>query len=357
MNSSNTNTAGGAYRDAGVDIDLSHRLLDQVRGKMSAATRPEVLGGIGGFGGLFQLDLSRYQEPVLVSSVDGVGTKLMVAARMNEHRSVGFDIVNHCINDIIVQGAEPLWFMDYLGIGALRSPLYEQILEGVAEACQAQDVALLGGETAEMPGMYGDDYDLVGCITGVVEKSALLTGERIRPGHVAIGLASNGLHTNGYSLARKALFDTGCLDAGDYLPELEETVGDALLKPHTCYWPVIRQAFKQNLPVDGLVHVTGGGLYDNVPRVLPTDCSFEYRPGLLPIPPVFPLIQEHAQTDDREMYRVFNMGVGMLWFVPAEAMRDALELCQAANCAAEAVGHVVEGDGTVRIRGLDTDAE
>ncbi len=357
MASSNKNTSGGAYQDAGVDIDLSHRLLDRVRGKMSAATRPEVLGGVGGFGGLFQLDLSRYQAPVLVSSVDGVGTKLMVAARMNEHRTVGFDIVNHCINDIIVQGAAPLWFMDYLGIGALRSPLYEQILEGVAEACRAQGVALLGGETAEMPGMYGDDYDLVGCITGVVDKSALLTGERIRPGHVAIGLASNGLHTNGYSLARKALFDTGCLDVGDYLPELEETVGDALLKPHTCYWPVIRQAFEQNLPVDGLVHVTGGGIYDNVPRVLPADCSFEYRPDILPIPPIFPLIQEHAQTDDREMYRVFNMGVGMLWFVPAESMRETLELCQALDCPAEAVGHVVEGDGTVRIRGLDTDAE
>lgn len=357
MNASNQTPTGSAYQAAGVDIDRSHELLNRVRDNMAAATRPEVLGGIGGFGGLFQLDLSKYREPVLVSSVDGVGTKLMVAARMNDHKTVGYDIVNHCINDIVVQGAAPLWFMDYLGIGTLRSPLYEEVLAGLADACQAQGVALLGGETAEMPGMYGDDYDLVGCITGVVEKSNLLTGDRIRPGHVAVGLASNGLHTNGYSLARKALFDTGCLDVGDYLPELEETVGDALLRPHICYWPVIQQAFDQKIPVDGLVHITGGGLYDNVPRVLPDDCTFEFRPGLLPVPPIFPLIQEHAEVEDREMYRVFNMGVGMLWFVPADALEDALELCAEVGCTAAAVGDVRPGSGAVSIRGLDTEAE
>ena len=188
------------YKEAGVDIDLAQSLLKKVKEKISSTRRPEMLAPIGGFGGLFQLDLSKYNKPVLVSSIDGVGTKLMVAAMANNYKNVGRDIVNHCINDISVQGAEPLYFLDYIGIGKLHSPLYEQVLEGVADACKEAGCAVLGGETAEMPGMYGDDLDLVGVISGVVEKDKIITGENIKPGHAAIGLASNGLHTNGYSL-------------------------------------------------------------------------------------------------------------------------------------------------------------
>ena len=194
------------YKAAGVDIDLATNLLGKVKADLAATRRPEMLSPIGGFGGLFQIDLSKYEEPVMVSSIDGVGTKLMIAAAMEKYDTVGYDIVNHCINDISVQGAEPVYFLDYIGIGKLRSPLYEQVLAGIAGACKAAGCAVLGGETAEMPGMYGNDFDLVGVITGIVEKKKLITGEKIRPGHVALGIASNGLHTNGYSLARKILF-------------------------------------------------------------------------------------------------------------------------------------------------------
>lgn len=343
-----------AYSQAGVDIDRAHDLMDRVKERLRAATRPEVLGGIGGFGGLFQLDLSRWREPVLVSSVDGVGTKLMVAAAMNNHSTVGHDIVNHCIDDIAVQGAEPLYFMDYLGIGKLRSPLYEEVLAGLAEACTAQNVALLGGETAEMPGMYGDDYDLVGCIVGVVEKSKLLDGTRVRPGHVAIGLASNGLHTNGYSLARNVLFEQAGYTANTELESLGETVGAALLRPHTCYWPAVQAALRADLPLDGMAHITGGGLYDNVPRVLPEDCDFLYHRGALPVPPVFEVIREKGDIDECEMHRVFNMGVGMVWFAPSAAADALLAAARNAGFQAERIGEIVAGARQTRIEGLDT---
>ncbi|MEG1979785.1 MAG: phosphoribosylformylglycinamidine cyclo-ligase, partial [Victivallaceae bacterium] len=249
------------YKSAGVDIDLAQQLLERVKVKFAQARRPEMLAPIGGFGGLFQLDLSKYKQPVLVSSIDGVGTKLMVAMMMGKYDTVGHDIVNHCIDDIAVQGAEPIYFMDYIGIGKLRSPLYEEVLCGIADACKAANCAVLGGETAEMPGMYGNDFDLVGVITGVVEKDKLITGEKIKPGHVAIGLASSGLHTNGFSLARKIVFDICKYDVNTYVEELGTTVGDALLKPHTCYWPAIRQAMADGLALDGMAHITGGGLY------------------------------------------------------------------------------------------------
>ena len=237
-----TKSQSALYKEAGVDIDLAGELLNRVKPKIAAARRPEMLAPIGGFGGLFQMDLSKYKEPVLVSSIDGVGTKLMVAAMMGKYDTVGYDIVNHCINDISVQGAEPVYFMDYIGIGKLRSPLYEQVLSGIAGACKAAGCAVLGGETAEMPGMYGNDFDLVGVITGIVEKKKLITGEKIRPGHVALGIASNGLHTNGYSLARKILFGENKYTVNTYVESLGETVGEALLKPHTCYYSAIKAA-------------------------------------------------------------------------------------------------------------------
>ncbi len=341
--------AGDAYRDAGVDIDLAHTLLDQVKAKIAATRRPEALAPIGGFGGLFLLDLSRYTHPVLVSSIDSVGTKVMVARMLDRHNTVGHDIVNHCINDIAVQGAEPLYFMDYLGIAKLRSPQYEDLLSGLAEACAAQNVTLLGGETAELPGMYDLDYDLVGCITGVVERDRLITGERVRPGHAIIGLASNGLHTNGFSLARKVLFQDAGYSVEDTPDTLGESVGDALLHPHTCYWPAIRDALAADLALDGLAHITGGGWFDNIPRAMPADTVAVCCRDALPVPPIFHLIQEHGAVPEAEMYRVFNMGVGMVWFVPSEAAEAALALAAATGFRAALMGEVREGRGAARV--------
>ena len=338
------------YKSAGVDIDLATRLLADVKASLAATRRPEMLAPVGGFGGLFQLDLSKYREPVLVSSIDGVGTKLMVAMMMEKYDTVGCDIVNHCINDIAVQGAEPIYFMDYIGIGKLRSPLYETVLSGIAKACKAANCAVLGGETAEMPGMYGNDFDLVGVITGVVEKSKLITGENIRPGHVAIGLGSNGLHTNGFSLARQILFKECGYQVRDYVEALGETVGEALLHPHICYYPAISRAFAEGLPLDGIAHITGGGLYDNVPRILPDDCAVEFDPSPLPVPPIFKLMTERGNIGHEEAYRVFNMGVGMVWFVPESASTAALSAIRGAGFTAEKIGHVVAGKREVTVR-------
>ncbi len=335
-----------AYRDAGVDIDLATSLLQSVKSKISATRRPEALAPIGGFGGLFQIDLGKWRQPVMVTSIDGVGTKLMIAAMMEKYTTVGHDIVNHCINDIAVQGAEPVYFMDYIGIGKLRSPLYEQVLEGIAEACLAMNVTLLGGETAEMPGMYGNDFDLVGCITGIVERDAIISGEHIRPGDIAIGLASSGLHTNGFSLARKVLFQQAGYQVDTALPELSGgTIGDALLVPHRCYWPAIRDAMAAGLPLNGIAHITGGGLYDNVPRVLPTGVGVDFDPSPLPAPPVFSVIQHAGDIDPHEMYRVFNMGVGMVWFVPPGAVTPALDCCRKHHLPAAVIGQAKAGTG------------
>ncbi len=345
-----TKVKSDLYKNAGVDIDLAVSLLGQVKSKLAAARRPEMLAPIGGFGGLFQLDLSKYREPVLVSSIDGVGTKLIIAMMMEKFDTVGHDIVNHCINDISVQGAEPIYFLDYIGIGKLRSPLYEQVLSGIAEACTAANCALLGGETAEMPGMYGNDFDLVGVITGVVEKSKLITGEKIRPGHVAIGMASNGLHTNGFSLARKILFAKCRLTVDSRLDELGgETVGEALLRPHICYYPAVRQAMAENLALDGIAHITGGGLYDNVPRILPNDVSVHFNCSKLPVPPIFNYMVREGEVDPVEAYRVFNMGVGMVWFVAPQDVDRALEVCRTNGFTAEIIGEAVKGDRSVII--------
>ncbi len=342
-----------AYQEAGVDIDLAQTLLARVKNKIKETKRPEVLAPIGGFGGLFQLDLSRYKEPVLVSSIDGVGTKLLIAAMLEKYDTVGYDIVNHCINDIAVQGAEPLYFLDYLGIGKLRTPLYEQVLSGMADACAAQNVTLLGGETAEMPGMYGDDFDLVGCVTGVVEKKKLITGERIKPGQLVLGLGSNGLHTNGYSLARQILFDKCGYSVDDPVPGSNLTIGEALLMPHTCYWPAIRQSMQDDLPIMGMAHITGGGLFDNVPRILPEGTSVVCDEAILPIPPIFRLIEESGEVDAVEMYRVFNMGIGMIWIVPREEVDPILAHCNAVGVEIAVIGEVVKGNQTVQIRGWE----
>ncbi len=345
-----TKVQSDAYKAAGVDIDLAHTLLDRVKSKISSTKRPEVLAPVGGFGGLFQIDLSKYKNPIMVSSIDGVGTKLMIAMMMEKYDSVGHDIVNHCINDIAVQGAEPVYFLDYIGIGKLRSPLYEDVLCGIADACKAADCALLGGETAEMPGMYGNDFDLVGVITGIVEKDRLITGEKIKPGHVAIGLKSNGLHTNGYSLARNILFEKAKLNVKDYIEELGESIGDALLKPHVCYWPAIRKAMDENVSLDGIAHITGGGLYDNTPRILPNDITAVFYKDKISAPPIFKFLVEKGEVNDVEAYRVFNMGVGMVWFVPPADADRALEICKSCGFEAAVIGEAIAGDRTVIVK-------
>ncbi|MBR7139348.1 MAG: phosphoribosylformylglycinamidine cyclo-ligase [Lentisphaeria bacterium] len=334
------------YKNAGVDIDLATDLLKDVKPLLAATRRPEMLAPVGGFGGLFQIDLSKYKEPVMVSSIDGVGTKLMVAMMMEKYDTVGYDIVNHCINDIAVQGAEPVYFMDYIGIGKLRSPLYEQVLAGIANACKAANCAVLGGETAEMPGMYGNDFDLVGVITGIIEKSKIITGEKIAPGHVAVGINSNGLHTNGFSLARKILFDKAGYSVNDKPAELNgESVGEALLKPHICYYPAIKAALESGIALDGIAHITGGGLYDNVPRILPEGVGVVFDVKDMPVPPIFKLMVEKGEVGHEEAYRVFNMGVGMVWFVPAAEAEKAISIINGCGFTACRVGEVVSGSG------------
>lgn len=335
------------YKDAGVDIDLAQDLLGRVKQTISRTRRPEVLAPIGGFGGLFQIDLSKYREPVMVSSVDGVGTKLMVAMLMQKYDTVGYDIVNHCIDDIAVQGAEPVYFMDYLGIGKLRSPLYEDVLSGLANACLAQNVTLLGGETAEMPGMYGDDFDLVGCITGMVEKSKLITGKSICPGDVIVGLGSSGLHTNGYSLARKVLFERAGYTVDSKPDGLTTSVGEALLEPHVCYWQGIKELLAAGVAVHGMAHITGGGWYDNIVRVLPDTVNAVCHKGRLPVPPIFELIRQKGGINEQEMYRVFNMGMGLCVVVPEADASQTLTICREKGFTAERVGDITSGDGKV----------
>lgn len=340
-----------AYKAAGVDIDLATSLLKSVKSRISATRTPEVLAPIGGFGGLYRIDLTKWRHPIMVVSVDGVGTKLMIADMMNKHDTVGYDIVNHCINDIAVQGATPVYFMDYIGIGKMRSPLYEDVLAGCADACKAQDVCLIGGESAEMPGMYGNGYDLVGCITGIVEEDRIITGENIRPGHVAIGIGSDGLQTNGFSLARKVLLEQAGYTVDTVLPELGgKSVGEALLVPHRCFWPAVKQALAEDFPLHGIAHITGGGLYDNVPRVLPEGVGVHFDARkIMDVPPIFGVIERAGKIDPYEMYRVFNMGVGMVWFVPASAAERGLEIVRQAGFRAGIIGEAVEGDRKVTV--------
>jgi len=339
-----------SYSDAGVDIDLAQSLLGKVKKKAALAKRPEMLAPIGGFGGLFQIDLSKYRNPVMVSSIDGVGTKLLVAMMMEKYDTIGFDIVHHCINDIAVQGAEPLYFLDYFGTGKLKSPQYEEVICGIADACIANNCALLGGETAEMPGMYGDDFDLVGVINGIVEKDKIITGKDITTDHVAVGLASNGLHTNGYSLARHILFDKCGFTPFTEFEELGETIGSALLHPHICYWKAIEQIQHSCINIAGMAHITGGGLYDNVPRILPDGFDFSFDKEVMAIPPIFKLIQANGSIDDREIYRVFNMGIGMVLFVNKNDAQNVIDICRNSGYDAEVCGKIINGNKKVIVR-------
>jgi phosphoribosylformylglycinamidine cyclo-ligase len=300
-----------SYRDAGVDIDQANFAKRRIRSLAQGTFTPGVLSDIGGFGGLFQLPTRTLSQPVLVSSVDGVGTKLKVAFATGIHHTVGKDLVAHCVNDILVQGAMPLFFMDYVATGRMAPGIIAKLVEGLVEGCREAGCALLGGETAEMPGFYKEgEYDLAGFIVGVVEKSRVIDGKSIQPGHVILGLPSAGLHTNGYSLARKLLLETGSFTIKSRLRGLNQTVGRTLLSPHLSYLKVLKPLIDQNL-IGGMAHITGGGLTENIPRILPSHCSAHIRVGSWPVLRIFALLQELGQIGQAEMFRVFNMGIGM----------------------------------------------
>jgi len=326
-----------SYTAAGVNIDVADRAKALISRHARTTRRPGVLGDIGFFGGLFEV--KGYREPVLVASVDGVGTKLKIAAALGRHNTVGIDLVNHCVNDILTLGAEPLFFLDYIGTGRLVPETAASVVEGMAQACREAGCALIGGETAQMPGLYsGDDYDLVGFIVGVVEKTEIITGGGIRAGDSILGLPSSGLHTNGYSLARKIFGDTSEA-LGKRYPGLERSVGEELLEPHRCYYRPLKPLLAQ---LKGMAHITGGGLVDNVPRVLPEGLAARFDSSRWAVPEIFRLIQEKGNVARAEMFRVFNMGIGMVLICAPERAAGI----QQALPESRLIGEVVaRGDG------------
>ncbi|HXD76036.1 MAG TPA: phosphoribosylformylglycinamidine cyclo-ligase [Vicinamibacterales bacterium] len=336
------------YRASGVDIDAGNETVRRIKSLAKSTFTSGVLSDIGSFGGLFALDRSRYQEPVLVASTDGVGTKLKVAFMTGRHDTVGADLVNHCVNDVLVQGAEPLFFLDYLATGRLSPDVAEQVIAGVARGCRENGCALLGGETAEMPGFYADgEYDIAGTIVGIVEKSKVIDGRTIAPGDVLIALPSAGLHTNGYSLARSVFFDLLGLKADTNVPELGTTAGEALLAPHRSYLNAVRPLLAAGL-VKGMAHITGGGITDNLPRTLPSGCAAEIDRASWRVPPIFTLLQTRGGIAGDEMLRAFNMGVGLIACVGAAESTRALDLLKSAGESPSVIGRVVKGGGDVR---------
>jgi len=358
-----------AYARAGVDIDLGNKVKATLPQLLAATHRREVLGKVGGFGGLFALDVKKYREPVLVSSVDGVGTKLKIAFAMNRHDTIGADLVNHCVNDIAVLGAEPLFFLDYLGTGKLEPRVFIEIIKGFAKACAENHCALIGGETAQMPGFYQkSEYDVSGMIVGVVEKSKMLDGQKtVRAGDAVIGIASSGLHTNGYSLARKIFFERLKLKPTSRVPGLKNTIGAELLKVHVSYGPLVQALLKRfngralspkaprragdsaPYPVKAFAHITGGGFVDNIPRVLPKNCDVVIRKGSWNVPPIFRLIAKRGGVPDAELYQVFNMGIGMVAIVSADQADAVLKFIRAQKHKEWLIGEVVKGRGRARV--------
>ena len=336
------------YKSSGVDIEAGNETVRRIKQLAKSTFTPGVLSEIGSFGGLFQLDTASLKEPVLVSSADGVGTKLKVAFMANQHTTIGVDLVNHCVNDILVQGAVPLFFLDYLATGKLRPDVAEQIVQGLARACQDNGCALLGGETAEMPGFYHDgEYDVAGFIVGVVERARLIDGKTIAAGDVLIGLPSNGLHTNGYSLARKIAFEELNLKVDTHVPDLGETVGQALLRPHRSYLPVIRPLLGSGL-IKGMAHITGGGITDNLPRVLPAGTAARVNRTSWRVPAIFRWLGESGRVPEYDLRRALNMGIGMILVVgkgDVDGVRKALLNAGEANSVV--IGEIVAGEPAV----------
>ncbi|MEM9400470.1 MAG: phosphoribosylformylglycinamidine cyclo-ligase [Verrucomicrobiota bacterium] len=333
-----------AYAAAGVDVDLGNKVKKGIQRKIQSTMRPEVLSKMGGFGGLFDGRFKKLKTPVLVSSIDGVGTKLKVAAMMGMHTTVGEDLVNHCVNDIAVLGAEPLFFLDYFATGELDPIVFSDIMAGLTRGCKNANCALIGGETAQMPGLYhGKDYDLVGTIVGVVDKAKTIDGSKIRPGDILVGFPSSGLHTNGYSLARKILFTQLRMTLDERVPGSRKTLGEELLSVHVNYQPMLKE-LANKVKLKGLSHITGGGFIDNIPRILPTGCGVEIQVGTWPVLPIFKILQGSNMIDHDEIYQVFNMGIGMIAIVSPKDADRMLEYTEAYR-----IGEVVSGKQTVKM--------
>jgi len=340
-------TGSITYADAGVDIERANRAKKRIKYLARKTFNRSVLSEIGSFGALLSLDTRKYRDPVLVSSVDGVGTKLKVAFEMNLHQTVGADLVNHCVNDIAVQGAAPLFFMDYLATGRLEPEVAEAVVSGIADACKQNGCALIGGETAEMPGFYAEgEYDLAGFIVGVVERERVITGKNVQPGDVLVGLPSLGLHTNGYSLARKLFFDVARYSPESYVNELKNKAGAELLKPHKSYWPVMRRLIDADA-VSAMAHITGGGITENLPRVLPKGTAANVEKGTWPVLPVFEHLRALGNISDQEMYRTFNMGIGMILVVPLARFKKVQSILERLGEKGYTIGRIVKGERKV----------
>lgn len=338
------------YKDAGVSIDQANRATERIKKLAKATFNANVLSDIGSFGGMFNGMFPHMKEPVLVASCDGVGTKLKAAFITGIHNTVGYDLVSHCISDILVQGARPLFFMDYIACGKLNPDTIEQIIDGMTRGCREGGLALLGGETAEMPGFYSEgEYDLAGFIVGVVDKSKIISGANIAPGDIVLGLPSIGMHTNGYSLARKLLFDIKGYKADTFVSELNCTVGEELLKHHKNYLPALDKLIDQEGLIKGLAHITGGGLVENIPRILPSNVDVVIKRGSWPVLPVYDLMREIGNVPDDDMLRTFNLGIGMIVIINKESLPIVESHLKQVNEPYYLVGEVVKGEGKVQI--------
>ncbi|GIP34555.1 phosphoribosylformylglycinamidine cyclo-ligase [Paenibacillus sp. J2TS4] len=342
-----------AYKQAGVDIAAGNEAVERMKKHVKRTFRPEVLTDLGGFGALFGLNKDKYEEPVLVSGTDGVGTKLKIAFAMDKHDTIGIDAVAMCVNDIVVQGAEPLFFLDYLASGRIVPEKIEAVVQGISEGCVQSGCALIGGETAEMPGMYADgEYDIAGFVVGIVDKAKLIDGSQIRPGDVVLGMASSGVHSNGFSLVRKLLLETKGYRLEDSFDELGGRLGDVLLEPTKIYVkPVL--ALIEQIGVKGMVHITGGGFIENIPRVLPEGTNVRIDYGSWPIPPIFGMMQREGEISHRDMFTTFNMGIGMMLVVAPDQVEEAMRIAELNGEPLHRIGEVVPGDRQVVFAGAD----
>ncbi|HLZ35428.1 MAG TPA: phosphoribosylformylglycinamidine cyclo-ligase [Nitrospira sp.] len=342
------------YRDAGVDIDAGDEFVDRIKPLVRSTFRPEVLADLGGFGGLFRLQAKQYEDPVLVSGTDGVGTKLKIAFLMDKHDTVGIDLVAMCVNDIVVSGAEPLFFLDYFATGKLAVPKAQQVVSGIAEGCRQAGCALIGGETAEMPSFYADgEYDLAGFAVGVVDRPKIIDGNAIKPGDALIGLASTGLHSNGYSLARRVFFDKAKLTVTSRLPELDRPLGELLLTPTRIYAKQVL-ALIQDGSIKGIAHITGGGITENLPRVFPEGVRARIDRKAWTVPPIFQALSRLGQIEREEMYRVFNMGIGLILVVPADSVASVLAKATTLGDQGWIIGEIVSAtEGQTQVEYVD----
>ena len=335
------------YKSAGVDIDAGNEAVDRIKDGVKSTFTANVLTGLGSFGSLYDLKplLENYENPVLVQSIDGVGTKTIISRKLGKFDTIGIDLLSACANDILVMGAQPLTFLDYIANDKLNPDIIEEIVSGMVKACRETGVSLVGGETAEMPNTYlPDEHDLVGVITGVVDKDKIITGETIRPGDAVLGLPSSGLHTNGYSFARKLFFDIGGYDINDSIPKLQKSIGLTLLEPHINYTKHVFAALDTGVDIKGIAHITGGGLLENIPRILPNGCGVELQKGSWPSVPVFGVMQSIGNVNEDEMFRAFNMGIGMVFVVEtddSDSVKDALKnLTEVYE-----IGSIIKGNG------------